>query len=114
MVYIVTILEGDNEILVINAYTPQSNYEKDKDELRKIAMDISGIAANPTTANVSIANPSQQVDEVQPTIRAPAVETTTNTSETSNKLRELSKMLSEGLITQQDYEAKKADLLKNL
>jgi len=34
MVYIITVLEGANEILVINAYTQLSNYEKDKVELQ--------------------------------------------------------------------------------
>jgi hypothetical protein len=113
MVYIITILEGDNEILVLNTYTSLSNYEKDRDELRKIALDINGVTTNATAASTPATNPQPKASEIQQNTTAPPTEVT-NASQIGNKLRELSKMLSEGLITQQDYETKKVELLKNL
>jgi len=139
MVYIITVLEGVNEIVVVNAYTQLSNYERDKVELQKVATEISGIGgiASPVTTqeiqqapvtttpqqtssqvtatvntSAPVANQAQQVEVQKSTGSAQDISSTT--SQTSNKLRELSKMLNEGLITKQDYENKKAELLKSL
>jgi len=115
MVYIVTVIEGDNEILVITAYTPASNYEKDKDELRKVASEITGISAN-TTAITEIIKPNnqQQLTESAAKTEVAAPSANTSSSNIGNKLRELAKLLSDGLITKEDYEVKKAELLKNM
>lgn len=41
--YVVTILESDGELLVINAYTPSSDYEKNKIAMQSLAMGIRGL-----------------------------------------------------------------------
>ena len=115
MVYIVSVLEGDNEILVVNTFTPASNYEKDKDELRKVVSEISGIKAAPN----EIAATEKSVSQNDPNATSIAADlnassSNQSTSNIGNKLRELTKVLSDGLITKQDYELKKTELLKNM
>lgn len=114
MVYIITVLEGDNEILIVNSYTTQSNYENDKQELKKISSEISGITAGAPVPQSNTVAQQVQNNEPIPVVSTPAVETSSNTSQVSTKLRELSKLLSDGLITQKDFDVKKAEILKNL
>ena len=44
VVYLITVLEGANELMIVNAYSSKENFERDKDELRGIAFGITGIA----------------------------------------------------------------------
>lgn len=115
VVYIVTVLEGDNEILVVNAYTPAANYEKDKDELRRIASEITGITANTTVApETTTSTIQQQTNQVVEKNEVSVPTGNTNSSNIGNKLRELAKLLSDGLITKEDYDLKKTEILKNM
>ena len=41
--YQITILEGDNEYVVISGYTPESNYENEKEDIGLLAYKISNI-----------------------------------------------------------------------
>lgn len=43
--YLTTILEGANEILILNAWTKTGNYEKQPEELKALAKSISGLEA---------------------------------------------------------------------
>ena len=114
MVYTITLLEGDNEILVVNAYSTQSDYEREKEGFHKIVLGIRGITTIATPENNPTINPQQQVGDAIQNGSAPIVDSMNTPTLTGSKLRELSKMLSEGLITQQEYEVKKAELLKGL
>jgi len=114
IVYIVTILEGDNEILVINAYAPADNIEKNRDELRKFALDVTGLTLTKTKQNVTNIAIQNKNEEKTVTTENLSNESLQQSSSVSIKMRELSKLLSEGLITKDDYESKKAELLKSL
>jgi hypothetical protein len=109
MVYLVTVLEGDNEILLVNAYTTESNFNRDRDELKNIAAGISGLkVTTPSLVNKPI-NASPQPD----TKNEIDTNQSSNTSQLNLKLRDLQKLFNEGLINKQDYENKKTELLKN-
>jgi len=64
------------------------------------------------TTNNPVVNQTQQVEVQKSSVDN--ADASNTTSQISIKLRELSKMMNEGLITKQDYETKKAELLKGL
>ena len=115
MVYIITVLEGDNEILVVNAFTEVSRYEKDKDELRKVSAEITGIMSAKAEAQIIVNTPNLQPVTVEAVkIENSSADAVNNSSSIGGKLRELLKLLNDGLITKEDYEMKKAELLKSM
>ncbi len=109
VVYLLTVLEGDNEVLIINTYTSASNFENQKEEMRQVAYNITGIKSKPVAEQKIDAIPSVSVD----TNNAVVPPTATNNS-SAEKIRELAKLLNEGLITKEDYESKKSELLKGM
>lgn len=105
MVYIITVMEGDNEVLVVNTFTPTSSYQRDRDELRKVAEGVSGIK----TQETQVASPTT----APPQSLSPAADSVGTQSNLASKLRELAKLLADGLITKAEYETKRAELLKS-
>lgn len=61
MIYLTTVIEGDKEILVIATYDAAVDYEKDKDEFKKISTDITGLEVSKPTSFVSIDNAAPAV-----------------------------------------------------
>ena len=92
IVVLQTIYEGSQEIVIVNTWTIAANYPNQKAELQRIANSLTGIA--PATVRESAANPTQ--------------------SDVVNKLTVLKSLLDQGLITKDDYEAKKQALLKSM
>jgi hypothetical protein len=68
--YQLTMLEGDNEYLIINAASKSSNYEEDKQNFYSIAYKISGIKSNSKSeASVSTTESSQIENSKQKCIK---------------------------------------------
>lgn len=127
--YVVTVLESERELVVVNAWTPTDGYEKNKDILRQLAFRISGVnsAESERTAVPSIPASApvvrqltESIPQIQPILPAATASGSTaapmqsGTGSVADKLRELDKLFKEGVITQPEYEVKKKELLKAL
>lgn len=102
--YLYTILEGDDEIVVVNVYAPTEYIEEHRDEMQQYASRVSGIRATvsaiaPLPATEPIAAPSAAE-------KAPV--------SSDDRLQQLNKMLKNGLITKDEYNAKRKEILKAL
>ena len=114
VVFIITILEGDTELLIVNAYTQKANYEKDKEELRKLSDDITGITKSQSSTQSNTQSEKPQLSDILTSPEKPSNENTSKSVNIGSKLRELSNLLSDGLITKDDYELKKSELLNGV
>ncbi|MEX8495459.1 SHOCT domain-containing protein [Sphaerotilus sp.] len=127
--YVVTVLEGAQELVVVNAWTPTDDYDKNKDLLRSLAFRISGVNSTETEqaavpslpASTPVALPTATASQLQQTplpastlTGSTATPTQSGSGSVADKLRELDKLFKEGVITQPEYEAKKKELLKAL
>lgn len=141
-VYVVTVMEAENEVVVVNAWSPS---ESDLDSLRTIPSRITGLTppANASTAiSVAVTPPiaaasapeaaaSAPVPVVASVVPVAALQAAPQptalpmpvpsaspavlaapTQPVADKLRELDKLRKEGVITQKDFELKKQELLK--
>jgi hypothetical protein len=118
--YLYTILEGDDEYVVVNVYSLTDYLEEHREELKQYASRINGIHAistatdnseTPASATSSPANNSVSSHQVRsPAKSIDAVET----ASPEERLQNLSKLLKNGLITKDEYNAKKKEILKNL
>lgn len=117
--YLYTLLEGDKEFILVNSYGPTDLYAEKKTELSKIAEGVTGIhaaqvlgtsnlQANNSLASQLLTAPEQQI--------VPEAKTTTAKAPDSieERLDRLNKMYKDGLITKDEYAAKKKEVLKNL
>jgi hypothetical protein len=131
--YIVTVLEGDKELVVVNAWAPWKedlSYERAK--LRSIAPMVKGIhtdnpapvqaaiavdtkaavpASTEAVANGGITSPAPQEPA---TVTQPARAAVPNTAAVGDRLRELEKLYKEGILSKQEYDDKKRELLRAL
>lgn len=145
--YQYTILEGDNEIAVVNVYAPIAYMESNRQELQKVTERVSGLRSADAASPPVVAPPIQPAIPIQTptapsalsigdqptdstvlpvspattTPRNESVSVTTpsnslpsNTEISANKLRELNKLYKEGILNQQEYEAKKQEILKGM
>lgn len=60
--YQVTMLEGDKEYIVVNAYTTESKYEAEKEELGLLSSRITNIKNDPNTQNVKSNDESNRLE----------------------------------------------------
>ena len=90
----------------MNAYVPTNLYPQQKAAMQKIATSITGLEPPRTTS-------SQPAPVFTPTPAAVSVDSK-NTRSPAQRLEDLKGLLKKGLITQEDYDSKKADILKNL
>lgn len=140
LLYVVTIIESDHELLVINAWSPD---EADKASLQQLAFRVTGLtpvvaeappaAAPPASAQAqeTAVVPMTAASAVVPAATAPApvpvaapviapepavqpAPVAPAVESVANRLRELDKLRKEGLITQTEFEQKKKSLLKEL
>jgi len=104
--YQITLLEADKQFIRVSAYAPTNLYPQQKAAMQKIATTISGVDP-PSTPS------AQSVPVITPTPAAVSVDSK-NTRSPAQRLEDLKGLLKKGLITQEDYDSKKADILKNL
>lgn len=98
-VYQITIIEGKDEILSVNAYAHVDDYDKLKQEFLKISENIKGLLGQPDNLSDT-------------TSSATGVGKKQNNIE--DKLRKLNQLLKDGLINQKDYDLKKNEVLRSI
>ena len=132
--YIFTVLDGDSEIVVVMVYIETSDFEEEKLSIRKLADGVSGIKIalkanvpdvaadqkgrlDPTAVeilgreggvNTPIAKDFQANIVSKPLIDAPAA------GEVSIRLKNLSQLFKEGLISEREFVDKKRELLDKM
>ena len=104
--YQITLLEGEKQFIRVSAYAPTSVYPQQKARMQRIANTISGVEG----PSAQMSAPSSSMLNSSPTTRI----NPKNTQSPAQRLEELKGLLKKGLITQDDYDNKKADILKNL
>ena len=124
--YMVTVIEGDKEYVVINSWSLTDNFDKEKEEFKKISDSVSGIKEVNTTAAVIV--PAIGITPTQAIVEAPLNKeasvtpkevlanevTKTQGDSASKKLIDLHKLFKDGVINQNDFETKKQELLKTM
>jgi hypothetical protein len=114
--YLSTFVEGENEIVGLIAWTSTPNFDRTKDKLQSIVSSISGLSnAGATQVSTASTPPgvASQTQAVPEPAAAPSQTAHDSSSQVGQKLRELNTMLKDGLITQDDYDSKKKELLKS-
>lgn len=163
--YLTTIIEAEQEVVFINAWTYTSRYENaGKEELKKLALSVTGIKSDTAQTAPSQTDTPQaaitNIDTLQseswpvvapgagpvinlptpaltPTAATPLSDQATSSSvpnprseqaispaalgkspvtsgASANRLRDLNKLYKEGVITQEDFEVKKKEILKSM
>lgn len=93
--YLVTLLSGRDEVVVVTAYSKADAFESKKAELAALSTHVTGISGD--------AGDAVQETKVE-----------SQPSGAANKLRDLDKLFKEGVITEPEYAAKKKLLLEQL
>jgi hypothetical protein len=114
LTYLITVIEGDSEILSLISFTPTQNYAEEKATLLKIVEDIKGLGEEQR----SVSPPTSEINTLQKNSTPPSASSTTEKSTSTTKtptekLRDLSQMFKEGLINENEFEAKKKEILKS-
>lgn len=124
--YMQTFYEGSNEIISMNIWTSLANFDNQKNEFIKIANSLTGLSVSnlaksqinstPATAISSTTGTLTKSQNLNPQSPAntgnnPAKGDLTNPAK---RLEDLNDLLKKGLITQKDYDNKKAEILKSL
>ena len=102
----IMLIEADKQFIRVSAYAPTNLYPQQKAAMQKIASTISGVESpnTPSTQSVPVCTPTPAgVNVASKNTRSPA-----------QHLEDLKGLLKKGLITQEDCDSKKADILKNL
>ena len=102
---ITTILEGDQEIVIVAAFSPADSYEEQKEEINHLPWNIKGIH---TPALPAVASPAP-VPVATPPSTLP-----TQSESAASKLRALNALYKDGVINQNDFETKKQEILKSM
>jgi hypothetical protein len=119
--YMYTLLEGDHELVLLNAYTPTSNYAARKAEFSKLAEGVRGLHDDPNDA----AKSEELIQEPAPALTAtentenkseiqPKTVSTSGLESVEDRLAKLDQLLKAGLISKAEYTSKRADILKSL
>ncbi|MEI7430576.1 MAG: hypothetical protein WCL27_08975 [Betaproteobacteria bacterium] len=109
-----TLLEGQDEILVIEAWTTEANFPRVKDSFATIISTISGLSP-PTLLN----NTEIPKAQTSPPVTNPNVATRSDSAQISQinpaqRLRDLNQLLKDSLITEADFETKKKEILNSM
>ena len=116
--YLITMYAGDDEFPMLKQWTRQDNFDTVKPDFVKALESLSNIVAvkesnfqTPAKITKTIqgtTTPKQAI--VSPTPATPAP----SSGSAADKLETLNGLLKKGLITQQDYDNKKAQILKSM
>lgn len=101
--YLMTFYDGPEELVLINSYALTTVYPIAKPEIQKVLATVTGVVATPLPtprANVSKGSSSSASGTIS---KSP-----------TEKLEALNDMLKKGLITQQDYNSKKVQILQGM
>jgi len=136
--YLMTVLEGDKEVVTVNTWTNTTWYKQERNELAQLAFLIQGVqppsqavtppaataptsivASPPVTPTPSASNDA--LPTVTPTARTSSTESvqvenrsSPSVESAADRLRALGRLYKEGLITEKEFETKKAEILKSM
>jgi hypothetical protein len=114
--YLSTFFEGDSEIVGVIAWTTTPGFDRTRERLDAIVSSVSGISNAAATQVSAMSTTPPVATPAQSAAEPSAARSQTNQdsgSQVGQKLRELNTMLKDGLITQDDYDNKKKELLKS-
>ena len=117
--FLVTVLQGSDEVVLVESWCPTKKYEKNSPEFIHISQSIVGIAGNPNAPvdaqRVGEGGAGQKISDSG---HSPDGASTGNSplsaSNSEERLKQLNDLLKQGLINQGEYDAKKAEILKTL
>jgi hypothetical protein len=139
--FVTTILEGDVEVVSVDAWTKSANLEVHKVDLKQVAFGVSGINAvspaqqTPPSSAAPVADTSSERPasiDTAPAMDASSQSSTPSLTQSSapaaiavtttpavtgspaDRLRELDKLRKEGVISAQEFEDKKKEILKSM
>lgn len=101
--YLKVFYDGDDEILLISCWATESNYNSHRETLMKLSHSVTGIKKQVVSQN--------SMEGLQ-TLKEPTNPAQSSDADTTRRLREIKRMLDEGLINQRDYDNKKTEILK--
>jgi hypothetical protein len=108
--YTITIVEGAHELVSVMAWTTAVAFKEGRgQQLTAIADTLAGLPGSRSFAAANTPEPAPVSSVSQATASPRPIAAG---SESAQKLRELNGLFKEGLITQEEYEAKKVELLK--
>jgi hypothetical protein len=117
MTYLITLIDAGNEVLYINEWCPTSIFPETKPEFMNVVSSIKGLEGESITDGIKTTVSKQTVSsKVSPKTSAPVASSApvSPSGSPADKLETLNGLLKKGLITQQDYDAKKAEILKSM
>lgn len=117
--FLVTALQGSDEVVLVESWCPTKKYEKNSPEFIHISQSIVGIAGNPNApVDAQKAGEGTANQKASDSGHLPNGASTGNTplsaSNSEERLKQLNDLLKQGLINQTEYDAKKAEILKSL
>lgn len=117
--FLLTFIDAGNEVIYINEWCLTSGYLEAKTEFLNIVNSIKGLEGEPINDSLRTSTTKQATTpktDPKPSSLAPVVSTASSASGSSpaDKLEILNGMLKKGLITQKDYDSKKAEILKSM
>jgi hypothetical protein len=119
MTYLITLIDAGNEVLYINEWCPSSMFTETKPEFVNIVSSVKGLEGESISDGIKTTITKQNIpakaDPKSATL-APAVSPVpfSSSGNPTDKLEALNSMLKKGLITQKDYDFKKAEILKSM
>jgi hypothetical protein len=118
--YLYTLLEGDDEVVLVNVYSPRDRFAEQKAEFAKISETVVGLRAErlePVTTSdskqhSSASMPTSEGEQAQVSPSRGTVDQGTESLE--GRLLKVKKLFNDGLITKEEYDAKRSELLNGL
>jgi len=124
MTYLITFIEGDSEIVIVNAFSPSFSDEEYKRELKKFAEGLTGIKIVGDTPPAGLANSPNEKGIASPASSLSIFDAPSPTElpssalpqseSVANRLRELNRLYKEGVINEKEFETKKQELLNKM
>jgi len=107
--YLITLIDGGTEVVELKTWIYSAAFSGHKTELGTLAYNIVGLDAPPPVVNVAekaTVLPNQEALQNSPTLPSQ--------NSIATRLRDLNKLRQDGLIADQDFEAKKKEILRDL
>lgn len=117
--YMYSIIEGDQERVVINTYAPTDAFPERRPDFLQLASSITGLrSTRPISDSEGAASPAESSSSQPPSEKSDR--TVSGELEPSDldpvetRLLKLQRLLKDGLVTQKEFEQKKQEILKSL
>jgi hypothetical protein len=119
--YLITLYAGDEEFVMLKQWTNEPSYPAMRSDYENTLLSLKNITAfkssdfqTPAKVTKVMGGNSLTKNSTTSLATSTSVITPTFNNSTEKKLQDLKSMLDKGLITKQDYDAKKAEILKSM